>query len=58
MSFKKYCYDGSRSFEISECSTDETSLCADRKVAEMIAAHPQVEVVEVTLENRDFLFTE
>ncbi len=34
MSFKKYCYDGSESFSISKCSTDETSLCDDRKDAE------------------------
>ena len=34
MSFKKYCFDGSHSFKISLCSTDETSLCADRKDAE------------------------
>ena len=34
MSFKKYCYDCSRSFKISKCSTDETSLCDDRKDAE------------------------
>ncbi len=34
MSFKKYCYDGSHEFKISKCSTDETSLSADRKDAE------------------------
>ena len=34
MSFEKYRYDSSRSFKISQCSTDETSLCADRKDAE------------------------
>ena len=34
MSFKKYCYDGSHSFVISKCATDETSLCGDRKEAE------------------------
>ena len=34
MPFEKYCYDGSRTFEISGCSTDETSLCVDRKDAE------------------------
>ena len=34
MSFQKYCFDGSRPFKISQCSTDETSLCADRKEAE------------------------
>ena len=34
MAFKKYCYDGSDSFRISRCSTDETSLCADRGDAE------------------------
>ena len=30
MSFEKYRYDGSRPFKIAQCSTDETSLCADR----------------------------
>ncbi len=34
MPFEKYRYDSSRPFEISKCSTDETSLCADRKDAE------------------------
>ncbi len=34
MKFEKYCYDGSRPFQISECATDETSLCDDRKDAE------------------------
>ena len=34
MSFKKYRYDGSRPFKISQCSTDETSLCSDRRDAE------------------------
>lgn len=34
MSYKKYCCDGSHPFKISQCSTDETSLCADRKDAE------------------------
>ena len=34
MLFKKYRYDGSRTFEIDKCSTDETDLCADRKEAE------------------------
>ena len=34
MSFKKYRYDGSHPFKISKCSTDETSLCVDRKDAE------------------------
>ena len=34
MSFEKYRCDGSREFEISKCSTDETSLCDDRKEAE------------------------
>ena len=34
MPYEKYCYDGSRSFEISKSSTDETSLCVDRKDAE------------------------
>ena len=31
---------------------------ADSAFLDRIAAHPQVEVMEVTLENRDFLFTE
>ncbi|MBP5294579.1 MAG: polyphosphate kinase 2 family protein [Lachnospiraceae bacterium] len=30
----KYCYDGSSHFSISKCSTNETSLCVDRKDAE------------------------
>ena len=34
MSFEKYRYDGSRPFKIAQCSTDETSLCADRGDAE------------------------
>ena len=34
MSFNKYCFDGSRPFRISRCSTDETSLCEDRRDAE------------------------
>lgn len=34
MPFEKYCYDGSRPFQISNCSTDETSLCIDRRDAE------------------------
>ena len=34
MPFNKYCYDGSRPFKISECSTDETGFCSDRKDAE------------------------
>ena len=34
MSYKKYCCDGSHPFKIAQCSTDETSLCADRKDAE------------------------
>ncbi len=34
MSIKQYCYDGSRSFKIGKCQTDETSLCADRADAE------------------------
>ena len=34
MAFNQYCYDGSRSFSISKCPTDETSLCTDRKEAE------------------------
>ena len=34
MSYKKYCCDGSHPFQISQCSTDETSLCTDRKDAE------------------------
>ena len=34
MSFKKYVYDGSKKFVIAKASTDETSLCKDRKDAE------------------------
>ena len=34
MPFEKYRYDSSRPFQISQCATDETSLCADRKDAE------------------------
>lgn len=34
MAFKKYVYDGSKKFNIGKCSTDETSLCVDRKDAE------------------------
>ncbi len=34
MPFRKYCYDGSQPFRISKCSTDETSLCVDRRDAE------------------------
>ncbi len=34
MPFRQYRYDGSRPFVISDCSTDETSLCADRRDAE------------------------
>lgn len=32
--FDKYCYDGNKKFRISKVSTDETSLCEDRKEAE------------------------
>ena len=34
MAFKKYCYDGTKSFKISKSSTDETELCKDRADAE------------------------
>ena len=34
MLFKEYRYDGSRPFAISKCSTDETTLCSDRRDAE------------------------
>jgi PPK2 family polyphosphate:nucleotide phosphotransferase len=34
MTFEKYRYDSSDSLKISKCSTDETSLCDDRKDAE------------------------
>ena len=34
MPFEKYRYDSSRPFQISQCETDETSLCADRREAE------------------------
>ncbi|MBO6257830.1 MAG: polyphosphate kinase 2 family protein [Succinivibrio sp.] len=33
---EKYCYDGSRHFDIAKASTCETSLCADREKAEKI----------------------
>ena len=34
MAFKKYVFDGTKKFVISKTSTDETSLCNDRKDAE------------------------
>ena len=34
MAFKKYVFDGSKKFSIKKSSTDETSLCKDRKDAE------------------------
>ena len=34
MAFKKYLFDGTKKFVISKTSTDETSLCNDRKDAE------------------------
>lgn len=34
MAFKKYVFDGSKKFVIAKASTDETSLCKDRKDAE------------------------
>ena len=34
MAFKKYVIDGSKEFKITKSSTDETSLCVDRKDAE------------------------
>jgi len=34
MAFKKYVYDGTKKFMIEKSSTDETSLCKDRKDAE------------------------
>ena len=34
MLFEKYCYDGTKPFKIAKVSTDETSLCIDRKDAE------------------------
>ena len=34
MAFKKYVFDGTKKFVISKTSTDETSLCKDRKDAE------------------------
>ena len=39
MSFEEYRYDGSHPFKIAQCSTDETSLCVDRKDAEAKMAH-------------------
>ena len=47
MPFKKYCYDGSRSFRIAESSTDETSLCMDRKDAEAKMAENNVLIDEL-----------
>ena len=35
MAFKKYRYDGTEKFKIAKSSTDETSLCSDRKEAEV-----------------------
>ena len=34
MAFKKYVFDGTKKFVISKTSTNETSLCKDRKDAE------------------------
>ena len=47
MSFQKYCCDGSRPFKISLCSTDETSLCADRKDAEAKMAENNAQIDEL-----------
>lgn len=32
MAFKKYVFDGTKKFVISKTSTNETSLCKDRKL--------------------------
>ena len=47
MPFEKYCYDGSHSFQISKCSTDETSLCPDRKDAEEKLAKNNAQIDEL-----------
>ena len=47
MSFEKYRCDGSREFEISKCSTDETSLCDDRKEAEKKMAENNARIDEL-----------
>ena len=51
MSFKQYCYDGSRPFKISKCSTDETSFCADCKDAEskMIKNNERIDELQAKL---------
>ena len=47
MSFEKYRCDGSHEFEISKCSTDETSLCDDRKEAEKKMAENNARIDEL-----------
>ena len=47
MSFEKYRCDGSQEFEISKCSTDETSLCDDRKEAEKKMAENNARIDEL-----------
>ena len=47
MSFNQYRYDGFKTFKISECSTDETSLCSDRKDAEAKIAKNNVQIDEL-----------
>ena len=44
---KDYRYDGSRKFEISKVSTDETSLESDRKKAEVKMAENAVKIEEL-----------
>ena len=48
MPFMKYCYDGSERFRIDKASTDETSLCVDRKDAEenMAENNRQIDVLQ------------
>ena len=47
MPFKKYRYDGSDAFKITKCSTDETSLCDDRKDAESKMAENNTKIDEL-----------
>ena len=47
MAFKKYCYDGSKKFNISKSSTDETDLCKDRKDAEAKMQKNNVKIDEL-----------
>ena len=47
MLFDKYCYDGTRPFQISKVSTDETSLCIDRSDAESRMADNNAQIDEL-----------